>query len=116
MQDDKMVLLTKATEVMNKMDETQCVLEGMAYDILNCSDSIHNSIVKLIGLMKEVNVTGEQNKNQTFDALHECLEELSTYSENMCMCAHQNEEAFSNQHEAIEEIKSIFMDNHYDLF
>ncbi len=103
--DEKIIEITRVAEMVNQLDETQMVLEGMAYDILNCSDSVKNATYKVMETLKLAGVFEATQENQTIIEVYDCLEELSTYTENMSMCAHCNEEFSSKQHEVVEDIK-----------
>jgi len=103
--DEKVIEITRVAEMVNQLDETQIVLEGMAYDILNCSDSIKNAALKVMETLKMAGVLDITQENQTIIEMYNCLEELSTYTEDMSMCAHYNEEFSSKQHEVVEDIK-----------
>ncbi|MEG1459616.1 MAG: hypothetical protein RR056_01440 [Acetivibrio sp.] len=107
MNEDKEKLMEKAIQVMAQMKKSQEVMEEMAFDILNCSDMIQKSILKLTLCLEEAGILSESNKNQAVFHMKDCLEELSTYSENIGVCAHGNEEASAEHHDSVEELKQV---------
>ncbi|MDK2808066.1 MAG: hypothetical protein PWP24_800 [Clostridiales bacterium] len=104
-EEEKRMVVDSLEQAMEELDETQGMLEGVAYDILNCSDSIKNATSKVMQALEAAGFFDNIEKDQTIVSILDCLEELSTFTEDMSMCAHYNEEISSRQHEIIEQIK-----------
>lgn len=107
MGEDKDNVLEQAAEALERLDETQEIIENMAFEILNCSDSIHNAMIKLSKKLNEYGIINEKSENQAVSVIQDCLEELSSFSVNMSICAHGNEEISAKQRETMEEIKQV---------
>lgn len=105
MNEDKNNAIERAADALVWLDKSQELIEGMAFDILNCSDFIKNATMKLAKAMEMSGMLG--NENKAASGIIDCLEELSTFSENMYVCAHRNEEASARQHELIKEIEQV---------
>lgn len=104
-EEEKVFEITRVAEMVNELDESQLELEGMAYNILNCSDQMQNAVARIMEYIQQSGILEIVKENQAVFELFDCLEELSSYAESMSMCAHSNEEYSIRQHTAVEEIK-----------
>lgn len=104
-EEEKLFEFTRVVEMVNELDETQLELEGMAYNILNCSDLMKNAVSRILKTMQQTGILELVKENQAIFEIFDCLEELSTYTESMSMCAHSNEEFSIRQHTAVDEVK-----------
>ncbi|MFA9465508.1 MAG: hypothetical protein ACERKN_14585 [Velocimicrobium sp.] len=107
---EKTIEIARVAEAVDQLDEAQGMLEGVAYDILNCSDSIRNATQKVMEAVESTKEKDVSEPSQTIANVLDCLEELSTFIEDMSMCAHYNEEISAKQHEVVEEIKEMLDD------
>lgn len=110
MNEDRSNVLARAVDALVRLDEHQEALENVAFDILNCTDLIRSAVNKTqtaLRAAEESFLDRDEESKQAILHLKDCLDELSTFSESVSMCAHSNEETFEQQHESIEEIKQI---------
>ncbi len=108
MNEDKKNIMTRVVDILVQLDNSQDTLECVAFEILNSSDSIMNSALKLAEAVKESeNTLMDETAKQAILNVKDCLKELSAHIENMSRSAHQNEESFAEQRESIEEIKQV---------
>ncbi|MCR5791824.1 MAG: hypothetical protein K6G65_01515 [Lachnospiraceae bacterium] len=104
-----------SNEIIGKMERSQKKLEGLGYDILNCSDEIVRRQKALREAFYEMQkISGEDGQKESQKELMRTVEEISKHMEyiekavnDMSVLAHKNERELDRQQETVRETISM---------